>query len=413
MFNKKEKHKHHSDKLDLNCQYRYAKIKHRRYYCLDQNPAVLAWVLLIRKETLSPGFKLESKSIFRWIYWWYRYNYNFFKTNFKILIAFMQHKLRLTNIESDLELPFYGQLCMIVHKGYKIFDLRRGVVTKVFNPEVDAFTILSEVQQLKNISEKIKFAPSIRRWNFNERWYEEDYIQGSLEAGQPPDSENLLDRFYTCITPCIEKVMLFQPPININTIELTNEITKSLYATELFNNEHYLLEMKEILDFTDSIVERLRNKNNSSVYLMFTHGDFCPENMLKTKHGLQIFDWESAKYRSALFDFFSYFFYRPVQHNISVDKLVLEINTAFPFLISSLSLKVHDISNSLLPLVSVYRWIYYLERILMLVERKMTDTNIDIMKVICRYINAFSCYEKILADSPELTLRNINCTSNA
>ncbi len=41
---------------------------------------------------------------------------------------------------------------------------------------------------------------------------------------------------------------------------------------------------------------------NNSVYIVFTHGDMVPANILDTKNGIKIIDWESTSYRSVLFD---------------------------------------------------------------------------------------------------------------
>jgi aminoglycoside phosphotransferase (APT) family kinase protein len=129
---------------------------------------------------------------------------------------------------------------------------------------------------------------------------------------------------------------------------------------------------------------------------VFTHGDFCSANILNTKDRIKIIDWEHATYRSALFDFYSYFFYRPYRNKISVHNLFSEINKALPYLISPLSLKSRELSKSISSLERTYRLLYYIERIGMLVEREMTDTNLNIMETITKYIDVFSNYEEIL-----------------
>jgi len=63
-----------------------------------------------------------------------------------------------------------------------------------------------------------------------------------------------------------------------------------------------------IKSFIDMIVERLRVEGNCPVFLVFTHGDFCPANMLNTQQGIKVIDWEGAGTRSVLFDVYSYFF---------------------------------------------------------------------------------------------------------
>jgi hypothetical protein len=154
-------------------------------------------------------------------------------------------------------------------------------------------------------------------------------------------------------------------------------------------------EFNKIQSFLDSVIGRLRVEGNCDVQLVFTHGDFCPANMLNTRHGIRIIDWEGTKYRSALFDFYSYFFYRPVSMKIPVTQLVSEINEALPFVIASLAKKTPTIANSLRQFEKVYLWIYYIEEICQEVEREMTDKNLPMVEEILQYIEAFNRYEEI------------------
>jgi len=63
-------------------------------------------------------------------------------------------------------------------------------------------------------------------------------------------------------------------------------------------------------------------------------------------------------------------------------------------------LKVPDIAENLLILKKVYRWLFYIERVYMLVERNTTDKNLDIMDYILRYIYVFNRYEEKINDDP-------------
>ena len=72
------------------------------------------------------------------------------------------------------------------------------------------------------------------------------------------------------------------------------------------------------------------------------------------------------------------------------------------FLFQELDKKVPDVSHSLLSLEKIYRWLYYIELICMLVEREITDSNLDIMDYILRYIEAFNQYEEMILCNIEL-----------
>ncbi|MDH3772120.1 MAG: aminoglycoside phosphotransferase family protein, partial [Nitrospirota bacterium] len=203
------------------------------------------------------------------------------------------------------------------------------------------------------------------------------------------------------IMPRLDSLMLLQKPMTNNSIEYTKGIMEIIEVSGLSRRESTVREFNKIQSFLDSVLRRLRAEGNCDVQLVFTHGDFCPANMLNTRHGIRIIDWEGAKYRSALFDFYSYFFYRPVSRKVPVATLASELNEALPFFISNLDKKAPHISNNLIQLNNVYRWIYYIEQICKEVEREMTDKNLNILESILRYIEAFNRYEEIRADNIE------------
>jgi hypothetical protein len=381
-------------------QYQYIKMEHKRHFCLQQNPFMLFWLLFLKKDTLrSANIKGFKKWSMRWIKSKIREYYYFSRTIFK-LISFVKYKFRLQNIDSLVELPFYGQICVLVNKGYKIFDLRRRVVIKVYRNDVDIPTITEELDCLKNGS-LFDFAPSIRKINIKDRWYEEDYISGSLDYSViQRNSSDLLEKFYRDVFPCLERLLLYHSPMKKYTIYYMNEIKTKLSSGNLLKEGLDTEQIDQIRDFIHSMDERLHSEGNIPFFLVLTHGDFCPANMLNTRHGLRVIDWESASLRSALFDFYSYFFYRPFHkfHPLPVNKLCSEIKAALPFIISKLEPASLEIAGSVKSYEKVYRWLYYIERVYMLIERERYETKLNTMNNILRYIEVFNSYEEICID---------------
>ena len=387
--------------LDKSRTFQYVKIENdgRRYFCLQQNLVILAWILYFKNNPLLPIVRSETKTLsLRFVIRWFRNFYTRFKRNAILVITFARYKYQLRTIDSVVTLPLYGQICAPAHKGYKVFDICREKVTKIFAPEVHTSSISREIEQMKTVAQ-IAFAPALRRWNIQERWYEEDYVNGSLDSSyKPMDSSTLGKRFSQDLVPHLTSLILFKQVKTRISVDYIKDVLAVLEFSRLATQEFTVKDFNHIKSFLDSTVERLRIEANCSVFLVFTHGDFCPANMLNTKHGIKIIDWESAGYRSALFDFYSYFFYRPVSRNVPVRKIVFEINEALPIFISSLAKKESLICNSLRQLEKVYRWIYYIEEVCKGIEREMTDKNLNIRENILRYIGAFNCYEEILSD---------------
>ena len=202
--------------------FQYIKIEsHRnRYFCLEQNLAVLVWVIFFHHTLLRQIVREETpKSYFVFIKKWLGKHWKIIRQNFVILMKFTVHKYCRQKKYPDLKLPFYGQICVPVHQGIKVFDIRRGVVVKVFNSDVTNAAINNEIEGLKRVS-KIDFAPSLKRWNVKERWFEENFYYGSLDSSyKPMDSETVKTKFCQELVPYIQTIMFLEPPKSKNVLE--------------------------------------------------------------------------------------------------------------------------------------------------------------------------------------------------
>jgi aminoglycoside phosphotransferase (APT) family kinase protein len=135
-----------------------------------------------------------------------------------------------------------------------------------------------------------------------------------------------------------------------------------------------------ISGFIESTAEQLRLKENHQIDLVFSHGDFSLVNILSTKDGIMVIDWESAGHRSTLFDLHNYFL-TELHYGRATTNLVSEINEAI------------YIARTLPSLAETYRRLYYLERVLMLLERELSNSLLD---VILRSIAVFNRYEEAI-----------------
>lgn len=279
----------------------------QKLFCLQANPLILTWVLrmLYQKDVLyySKRKKRLTELFFRWFPTKHQY-----KLNLKILVRFIKHKLHLIDPDNMIDLPVYGQICVPVHMGYKIFDFRREVVVKVFENNVSTSYMRHQIEQVKNASE-FDFAPSLRRWSIGERWYEEDYFSGLIDQHKTRDSEELLNKFSLELTPLIESIIFFKSPKLRKSVDHLTEITGYFEAAVSSSRNLRPENAKRIKNFFYSITEQIKAEGNRAIYLVLTHGDFCPANILNTKYGVKILDWESFSLRSALFDFYSFFFF--------------------------------------------------------------------------------------------------------
>src|SRR3990170_2441595 len=323
-------------KSGTSLQYKYVSINNY-YFPLQQNIAFFAWMLFFRKNELITIQPWRKTNIPLWKRLCSRYYWYIIKQNLVNIMFFVQCRLGLRNLEM-VQLPVYGHFGMHVHKGYKIFNLYSNTVTKIFDADVSRSSIMQEIERLKKVSQ-ISFAPSLRKWDIDERWYQEDYILSNIPtAHRSSDSDIFLKAFYREAIPYLNSLILFQPPQTKNLSRYLREIMEILEKSE-FSKEKLDLEEAVIFNnFIHTTVDRLNGVRNCTVHLVFSHGDFCPANFLNSKDGLKIIDWESTESRSLLFDFYSYFFYRHVSRKLTVAQMVSEINEALPYFISELSL---------------------------------------------------------------------------
>ena len=381
-------------KSDVLPQYKYIKLD-CYYFCFRQNLAVLAWILFFKREdliTIQPWLK---KDLPFWKTVYFQYQWKSFKHNLVNLIFFVQCRLGLRNLDT-VYLPVYGHFGIYVHKGFKIFNLRSGTVTKIFDTDVNKSIIQNEIEQLKKVSQ-IDFVPTLKRWNIDQRWYEEDYIRSSIPLShRAADSVTFLNAFRKEAVPCINSLILFQSPETNNLADYFRKLIDVLESSKLSEKSSDSKESNIYRDFMHSMVKKLDAEGDLPIHLVFTHGDFCPANLLNTKNGLKIVDWETAKHRSLLFDFYSYFFYRITSGNLSVNKVVFEINEALPNFLSQLSMRVPDITKDIFDFVKVYRFLFYIEYVCKLVERDLTDNRLNMTHYICLNIDAFNQYENAL-----------------
>lgn len=355
-------------------RYQYVQIN-RPYYCLQQNPVVLAWFLYFKNESLRlRSLKLEKRQALN------------------AVGTLVQHQLNLRNNKSVLELPVYGNLCLPVHRGYRVFDFRRKIVIRTFAAEVDTAIVASEIEGVRDAS-LLDFAPTVQRWNVEQRWYEEDFVIGYRSRVIPQSESGAVLRIYRQDAAlCIERMILLHTPLSVNIGEYVNKIMDILEDGRLSRPGLDVRKANTIRGFVESVAERLRLEGSGQINLVFSHGDFSLRNILRAKDGITVIDWESAGRRSVLFDLYNYFFTESYYKRITTN-LISEINEAISSLQFRLTSKAPDIARTLPSLARTYCRLYYLERVLMLLERELSS---DLLDVILRSIAVFNRYEEAI-----------------
>lgn len=370
-------HKTNPNKKIMAERYRYIKIG-GRYFCLQQNLAVLAWFSYFRNKALQ----LHSLDLGK-------------RKAMRCLIKVVQYRLRVKQHAFPvLELPVSGTFCLAVHRGHKVFDFQRKTAIKVIAPEAEEAAVVSEIEGARQAG-LLDFVPTIWRWNVKQRWYEEDFIIGERGYTIPQSTgSNLLQIYYRHIAPLIEAIILLKPPVTKKVGRHLDEIIEALDNERMSSSELDCEKIKSVRCFVEAVVRRLRLYDTCPVDLIFSHGDFSFVNILSSNQGMVVIDWESAAHRNILNDFYNWFFTELYYRRVKTD-LVAEINEALISLQSSLTSKGIGIVGDLQSKTEFYRWLYYIERIQMLLEREPSE---KLLNVMMRSIEVFNHYEEIVGN---------------
>ena len=119
-------------------------------------------------------------------------------------------------------------------------------------------------------------------------------------------------------------------------------------------------------------------QNNKTVVSAYITAKYL-SNILNTKEGISVIDWEYADSRNPLCDLYNYFFTELYYGRAKGNNLISEINAAILRLNKVLVERLPVIADRLVRQAKIYRWIYYLERINVILEREPSDNSLDVL----------------------------------
>ncbi len=99
----------------LEKKFRYIKIN-KEYYQLKQNPLILAWFLILSGSSLQLRFGKKKNPVINCV------------------LKLILHQLRLRKHANAISVSASGNLCLRVHRGFKIFDFRRKILVFFSTP---------------------------------------------------------------------------------------------------------------------------------------------------------------------------------------------------------------------------------------------------------------------------------------
>lgn len=328
-----------------------------KYFCSGCNLIALAWTLLVKTRSLNlDALGIQQRQLPA------------------ILQSIIRYRKRAPAVSADtLILPAFGHLCMRVHRGYKVFNLSKLTTTKIFDQNLDAVSASSEINSVREAA-SLDFAPTLIEVDPQNRWYTETFYPGKRSLKK--ESSDPAAVYERLIADHLCQMILSKPLRTVGLAEHLHE-TRDSIKQRLTVFDHEL--SKRIHDFVRRITTRLEASTDRPIRLAFTHGDFSFVNFLYRNSDIAVVDWESAQHRSLLHDLYNYFltelYYERIQSNLSTS-----IDDAIASLIRRLVLIDPNFPGKLIGSKETYRWLYYLERLLTLLDREASSVQMNVIK---------------------------------
>lgn len=337
-----------------------------KYFCCQCSLASLAWTLLVKNKGKQLGIPRHLAP--------------------DVLLSIIKYRIHpQPGSTRVISLPVAGHLCMRVHRGYKIFDFSESTTTKVFDHDISGAKALSEIKSVQDAG-SLDFAPALLEVDSQNQWYTEVFIEG--KQGSKSESSAPKSLYDYVIADHLSKIILSKPLQVVGLVNHLNEV-RNLINHHLTNSRIDNELSTCIHNFVHQITARLETSKDVPINLAFTHGDFSFVNFVHKNSDVVVIDWEGAQHRSMLHDLYNYFL-TELYYERPKSNLVSEIDDAIILLGQRLASSQTVSSEDLVYLKDVYRWLYYLERIEMLLDREISEV---ILNVIRRSIDVFTKHE--------------------
>ena len=345
------------------------------YVCVQQDAFTLVWLLCFRGKALGlASLELGGGAAL------------------KSLHALLRSRVPWRR-RSGLTLPVFGHLCLSIHRGHKVFDLRRKRVTKVFSSDVKAEAITLEIEAVKKASE-LSFAPNLYRWSLEERWYEEDFVPGEIGyLFTAPSSVRELYRNH--LETALLRMIELEVPVELSLSDYVEQLAWHFAQLEFTKKDLDTPSVDATERYISKKLEHLRSQSDCPVELVFSHGDFSLRNILRIQSGIVVIDWEGAKHRSILCDLQNFFltelYYKRMTDEEAAESVQSSIDSLQVRLTAASSPLSSSISNS-----ALYRELYFVERLIVLLAGELTKHRLS---VVLRSIEVFQSFEKAVMRS--------------
>jgi hypothetical protein len=305
-------------------------------------------------------------------------------------------RIRAADPDRIVKLAEFGHLGMQVHRGTKLFDLKRFEVTKVFDNAVSREDAEAEIAASKAAS-GIKAAPRFLMTDSNAVWFKEEYVCGTHATDLVTAESSDFLEFYPGVESCLLELAGSSAPVKVKMKDYVKQVSDEPFAERWQVAGIETDDIAAISDFLQALRKWLLKKaGRKDLTLVMTHGDFSLVNALLSDDEFRVIDWDGIAPRSALGDVFNFvlaelFYARTSGDFVAEAQLLFErYRNAF--------IDHHSAMEDAVSLDNpIALRIYYLERLRLMLDRDVTP---NINRVVQKSITMFRQFDEDLDLSP-------------
>jgi hypothetical protein len=309
--------------------------------------------------------------------------------NLKFFLTLLFCQLKLIKASKEIAINQKAQFLIKVHGGFKLFDLYKKRVLKKYNFDNKKNIFKKEFEQLQ-IIQSLNCSPYVSRVNAEEIFYEEQYSRAIIDLEKAIYTEKEITRIFNeHLIPILIEIIKLENPIHLPLGDYLKKIDYEINHSAIVHSNRKSYEV--IKNFVNQTTDKLKSFEQFYIYLSYTHGDLSTKNMILSNDGIKLIDWEFFRKRNLFFDFYNFFFHmlrKNRQINIDLNSIIEKCFVNFKNL-----LKDYLDENNIGNLNRIYRLLYYLERVLTIIEFRELVTPEKKIRNILYNIEVFKFYE--------------------
>lgn len=285
----------------------------------------------------------------------------------------------------DILMPLDGDVCRTVHGGHKIFDFRAMTVTKVFAMDVPENARQTEISGIREAGQ-LSFAPRFVDVGEDSEWVSESLVTGELGPRSVWASDgSFIENIARLMLPVFSEILQARPLESIRVDSLLERLDEQFEAVK------YRSRFPELVKFVDLVRDSLRSQDSMATVLMgFSHGDLGLVNIVNSDGRVVVIDWESVDSRTVMNDFFNTLFVELYYERAARGNFREKLHVLSGDLADHVEGRA-GLSASIRGNLKIYRRLYYLERLLLLLRRAPSDSS---DRVIRKSIELFETFEQ-------------------